>query len=132
MRCRNYEYYCREWRAAVLKSMDINYESTISVRKSNRAVDKYRRIAMIIGEKYPDMIDIFAENMNDTEEGVRLRAAVSLIELMPHTRTHLSKAKSIIAEHIAHYLSIPETDIGWNWWLSQPWASEQNCIDYFE
>ncbi len=132
MICRDYKYYYIKWRAAALQTMDIQYDSKISVRKNNRAVDKYRKIAILIGEKYPDMIDKFAEIMNDKDEGIRLRAAVCLIELMPHTKVHLSKAKSIISEHVAHYLSIPETDIGWNWWLSQPWANESNCIDYCE
>ncbi len=130
MRCRDYEYYYCEWRTAALQTMNIKYDSRISVRKNNRAVDKYRKIAMLIGETYPNVIDKFAENMNDENEGIRLRAAVCLIELMPHTKVHLSKAKTIIFEHVAHHLSIPETDIGWNWWLSQPWAEESNCTDY--
>jgi len=57
-------------------------------------------------------------------------AAVCLIELMPHTKAHLSKAKSIIAERMSDPATI--TLAGWNWWLSQPWASETNCIDWKE
>lgn len=130
MKCRAFEYYSREWRIAVLQAKGIKYESTSSVRKHNRAVDRYRRIARIIGEMYPERIEQFAENMKDENEEIRISAAVCLVELMPHTEDHLSKAKSIVSEHISYYLSIPETDISWNWWLSQPWADESNCVDY--
>ena len=130
MKRRDFEYYNCEWRKAALQTIDVKYESRVSVLRNNRGVDRYRKIATLIGEKYPDMIDRFAENMSDEIEGIRLRAAVCLIELMPHTRDHLSKAKAVIADHLAYYLTEP--DLGWKWWLSQPWAEESNCTDYIE
>ena len=130
MRLKDFNYYLGEWWDAAFKGDDfkVDYSSPTSVRNHNRAVDKYRKIAKLIGEKYPERIEEFAINLNDNNEGVRVAAAICLVSLMPHTMAHLSKAKSIIAERMSNPATI--TLIGWNWWLSQPWCDESNCIDY--
>ncbi len=127
---RDFDYYLREWRDAALQADDfkVDYGSPTSVRMHNRAVDKYRKIAKLIGKNYPDRIEEFATNLDDHNEEIRVTAAISLVELMPHTKAHLSKAKSIIAERMLNPANI--TLIGWNWWLSQPWCDESNCKDY--
>ena len=132
MKRRGFDYYLSEWRDAAMKADDdkVDYESPASVREHNRATDRYRKIAKKLGEEHPDKIETFAENLNDENKAICLLAAVCLIELMPHTKAHLSKAKSIIAERMSDPATI--TLAGWNWWLSQPWASETNCIDWKE
>ena len=130
MSCRTLEYYLKEWRDNVEKTIHIQYDSPASVRKNNRAVDRYRKIATLKGEQYPDNIEYFAEFLNDENETIRVTAAVCLISLMPHTLAQLSQSKIIIDEHISFYLSVPETDIGWKWFLSQPWTQESRCTDY--
>ena len=130
MGCRSLEYYRKEWKRSVQNTISIQYDSPSSVRKNNRAVDRFRKIATRIGEQYPDMIESFAEFLKDDNETIRVAAAVCLVSLMPHTLNQLSRSKTVINEHIMHFLSVPETDIGWQWFLSQPWMNESNCIDY--
>ena len=133
MKKRDYEYYYNEWRTNVLLTKDVDYSSKESVRKYNRAVVKCIKISNLIGEQYPDKIDKFAENMNDENEGIRLSTAISLIQHMPHTKAQLDKGKAIVIEHKEKYMNkttVLETEMMWNWWLSQPWCDESNCIDY--
>ena len=43
MNRRNLDYYLKEWRDNVEKTIHIQYDSPASVRKNNRAVDRYRK-----------------------------------------------------------------------------------------
>lgn len=47
---------------------------------------------------------------------------------MPHTVAQLTVIKSIITEHMK---TCRDHEImGWTWWLKQPFASPESCVDY--
>lgn len=112
---KSYIQYVETWRDAVLASRNPDYGNMASVRKANRAVDKYRKNAERIGAEYPDKIEDFASLMKDADEEIRVIAAVCLVELMPHTKSHLDQAREIILERMS---IAPEYEkMGWQWWL---------------
>ena len=83
---------------------------------------------MDIGGSYPEHVSEFAELMEHKDEHIRLYAAISVAEYMPHTVAQLTVIKTIIMEHMT---KCGEAEImGWNWWLKQPWACLENCVDY--
>lgn len=60
---------------------------------------------------------------------ISLCAAISIAEYMPHTREQLSTVLEIV-NHRMNNLDSSDPRMGWEWWLKQPWAQEENCIDF--
>ena len=121
---KDYDYYLTCWFAGVRAHIDIEYDKPASVRKANRGTDKYRKAAQNIGLLFPEKIENFADLMNHKEEEIRVCAAVSIVELMPHSKNQLDRAKSVILDRMNHCQ--PAEIMGWEWWMKQPWASDSN------
>ena len=123
---RDYLYYYDRWFAGVRAELDIVYEDPSSVRKANRGSDTWRKAAADIAKYYPEKIPHFAELLKHEEEEIRSHAAVSIIQYIPHTKNDLKKSIAIIQERMA--TCTPSTRMAWEWFLNQPWASEESCI----
>lgn len=80
--------------------MFVDYGSTVSVRKYNKGTDMYRQAARDIGIHYPERVSDFAELLHHEDDLIRVCAAVSIVDLMPHTVAQLLAAKAIITERL--------------------------------
>ena len=124
-----YLYYCNRWFDGVKASLNPDYEDPKSVRKANHASDVFRKAAADIGKYYPDKVECFAKLLEHSDAEIRVHAAISIVEYMPHTKEQLSLAKKIIQEYML--TCDGASQMRWNWWLNQLWASESSCIDYY-
>ena len=124
---RDYLYYYNRWFDGVRNSLNPKYEDPKSVKRANHASDVFRKAAADIGKHHPEMVVCFAELLKHNDEEIRIHAAISIVQYMPHTKAQLASAKAIIQEEmlICDGASLME----WNWWLKQPWADEAACID---
>ena len=125
---KNYEYYLDRWYKGVEMQRTVDYGDPKSVRTFNRGSDVFRKAAKDIGDGYPERVKDFAELMDSKDDHIRLYAAISLAEYMPHTVAQLNVIKSIIAEHMKTCRNYEV--MGWTRWLNQPWASLVSCTDY--
>ena len=125
---KNYEYYLDRWYKGVEMQRTVDYGDPKSVRTFNRGSDVFRKAAKDIGDGYPERVKDFAELMNSKDDHIRLYAAISLAEYMPHTVAQLSVIKAIITAYMKTCDGPAVT--GWTWWLKKPWAMPENCIDY--
>lgn len=124
---KEYLYYYNRWFDGVRASLNPKYEDPKSVRRANHSSDVFRKAAADIGKYYPEKVICFAELLKHSEEEIRVHAAISIVQYMPHTKEQLASAKAIIKERM---LTCSEASLrGWNWWLNQPWANEASCID---
>ena len=124
---KDYEYYYNRWFEGVRAWLDIVYEDPCSVRKANRGADIWRKAAADIGNYYPEMVPFFAALLDHEEVEVREHAAVSIIQYMPHTKEELSRSIAIIEDRMA--TCTPSGQKVWEWFLNQPWAFEESCIE---
>lgn len=109
-------------------SLNPDYEDPKSVRKANHASDVFRKAAADIGKYYPDKVECFAKLLEHSDAEIRVHAAISIVQHMPHTKEQLSLAKKIIQEYML--TCNVASQMGWKWWLDQPWTNESLCIDY--
>ena len=125
---KRYEYYLERWHEGVEMQRTVDYGDPKSVRRFNRGSDIFRKAAKDIGNGYPERVKEFAELMDSEDKHIRLYAAISIAEYMPHTVAQLTVIKSIITEHMK---TCRDHEImGWTWWLKQPFASPESCADY--
>ena len=123
---KEYLYYYDRWFLGVRAWLEIVYEDPSSVRKANRGADIWRKAAADIGKYHPDKVPCFAELLNHEDAEIREHAAVSVIQYMPHTKDELRRSITIIQNRMA--TCTPSTRMVWEWFLNQPWASEESCI----
>ena len=88
-----YLYYCNRWFDGVKASLNPDYEDPKSVRKANHASDVFRKAAADIGKYYPDKVECFAKLLEHSDAEIRVHAAISIVQHMPHTKEQLSLAK---------------------------------------
>ncbi|MBO5511567.1 MAG: hypothetical protein J6B24_07535 [Clostridia bacterium] len=125
---KSYEYNLERWHEGVEMQRTVDYGDPKSVRRFNRGSDVFRKAAKDIGNGYPERVKDFAELMDSEDKHIRLYAAISVAEYMPHTVAQLSVVKAIITEHM---MTCWDHEImGWTWWLKKPWAMPENCVDY--
>lgn len=125
---KSYEYYLERWHEGVEMQRTVDYGDPKSVRRFNKGSDVFRQAAKYIGEGYPKRIQEFAELMDSEDKHIRLYAAISVAEYMPHTVARLAVIKTIITEHMK---SCDGAEImGWTRWLKQPWAMLESCVDH--
>ena len=125
---KNYEYYLDRWYQGVEMQRTVDYGDPKSVRRFNKGSDVFRKAAKDIGDSYPERVKEFAELMAHEDGHIRRYAAISIAEYMPHTVAQLSIIKSIITEHMKTCWN--HEIMGWTWWLKQPFASSESCVDY--
>ena len=125
---KSYEYFLERWHEGVEMQRTVDYGDPKSVRRSNRGSDVFRKAAKDIGDGYPERVKEFAELMGSEDEHIRLYAAISVAEHMPHTLAQLTVIKAIITEHMKTCWD--HEIMGWTWWLKKPWAMPENCVDY--
>ncbi len=126
---RTYDYYLSRWLEGVNMQAQVDYADPKSVRKYNKGSDVFRKAAAQIGEIYPEKVAEFSKWMQHEDEHIRLCAAISIAQYMPHTREELAT----ILEIVNHRMNNPDSldpRMGWEWWLKQPWAQEENCTDF--
>jgi hypothetical protein len=125
---KNYDYYLERWYEGVEMQRTVDYGDPKSVRRFNKGSDIFRKAAKDIGDSYPERVKEFAELMAHEDGHIRLYAAISIAEYMPHTVAQLTVIKSIITEHMKTCWD--GEFMGWTWWLNRPWASLTSCTDY--
>ena len=123
-----YEYYVNLWLEGVSMQSGVDYGNPNSIKRYNKGSDLFRKAATAIGKHYPERVPEFAELMINEDEKIRLLAAISVAEYMPHTREQLEAIIEIVKRHMDNPDCIDPRS-GWEWWLKQPWAQEKNCID---
>ena len=125
---KSYEYLLDRWYQGVAMRRTVDYGNPKSVKLYNRGSDIFRKAAKDMGDSYPERVSEFARLLGHEDPYVRLCAAISPAESMPHTVAQLAAVKAVITDHRKTCDRAELT--GWTWWLNQPWALPENCTDF--
>jgi hypothetical protein len=121
---KDYCYYLKVFLENVLITDRTKYECRESVIAHNRATDKYRNAAYMIGHVFPEKINDFAELLQSDHICVRLSCAVCIVELMPADSALKTKAIQQVKAEIEKGTASPE--YGWILWLKRNDISKKN------
>ncbi len=113
----SYETLEKRFIEGVMKTVDVDYVSSASVRRNNRGVDAYRKAATEIGTYYLQQIPHFAAFLYHEHPKIRICAAVCLVELMPSPADVRERALAVVNRRREE--SDGAERMGWDRWLER-------------
>lgn len=94
-----YEQLVDAWLDAVKQQHSVDYSDTQSVEATNSCTDRYREIATLIDETYPEKLTTFSTFLESEDACVRVACAICLLELTHYPKELEAKALDVIKKH---------------------------------
>lgn len=114
----SFEEYMEDFLEGVAATVNVDYGSLESVKKSNKGVEIYRKSAVSIDKYYPERLCEFAKLMESDLPKAGLCCAVSLLELTEHySDEEEARALEIITRTMEKCDDAEK--YGWSIWLQK-------------